>query len=1344
MKQNVETLQDMMEEIEMLTESPNQDENKLPMGLKKLYDNWDRLQIALLEASVLDSTDREFVTSLEKSTGSSDQNEQAQNITGEELTIKGVENHPEDQSNSMESSMPLSRMNLDQDQIPRDQTAISENQQSISTLPKQVSNVMERELLSEDVINEARVYDVMASIDFDALDSEEMMPRIDNKADQIKSIQYTGNDVANENDQTNNQEITEMSQYCVTQDDHFVEEFTNKIQELDKLLEQQTEKSKKGPKDEILGTLKIGTATCAPKSEGEKNGKGRQKSEEAEDLSSSIGSMISDSSGVYSFDHDDVHYNVTDTIGSPLTTIYTMNKPITCQTTVAQSKVTMATTSDSSAKLSSVKSPASGRSPNRKPSSKSTAKASFYRRRRTSPKSNRSSRIVKKSSKADHTSQILPSEQISNKEGEIPCGAEIAFVDVDSNDGTIRNHLSNDDHDNDDFSGSDGTVLDTETRLLNSGNDEADSKAIGEKEKQATRRGFVILNPIFAQPVDLDDAQQENNADMIPRKPQGIVDIKPNENTEKGKAISSPQTATKVESESKNSARNPKIKISTQNTTTTTPRSEVLPNLKLYAFDNVVERQRKNAFIAGDELLSPDSGELDFAELFKKLESASKSSGDTSNLLDFDQTDQLSVNNGPCIKVIPPTPRKSSLSSTSSDTASKAADIENSFELPDINVIPATPRRNSLSGKSPQDKEGPVRSVPIVTNVNGPQQVFQDENKFEKPIMRRFKSLIDTPDINVIPPTPRRQSLDLSAPDIKVIPPTPRRQSISSENDAPCVPMPPVAPIVIMNDDENGNSQDEPSSPSFLSSIPSPIMPRVWNWLEESMFDQAIGTMDDYQSVGVMDETLDGSGQAALADVGWNKKVEGETARYAGFENMSRDITPVAAVENNVEVETDNSREEVLSTIEVAAVVEQSSDFYGRVSSLGSGLLEDSAAEEKENKCKVTSVNADDQARLVKDDTEVIFGTESILNSDLHDLKREMYKLDDKDVVMIPHEISEDTQSPKVISCESSGDPQLHKVVNDLKREEENAKCHNLDNKERSVSLTTCHGSEDDAMDDVEKMQLIDQDGNQIVYDDAHNEGYDIEGSATALHQKMTKAVKRSEDVSQTQGIGSAVASNDVMAVTGRNEEKEPDDVENERREELSTPSIKEEILQSHAIGILNSALYENEDFAITQEVPPAGNDSANGDISDGKSFQEGTHKIEDEIFDQIGNQLKDVGAQQLALRQRRDSGSVDEATSGVTCLDDLIDNETQEAVAAGMDSFYSRIRNCLVSMCKINELLVADNEQVDGGQEELANYMKVNFTFVLCFMLCHHQHNANQGKSAKDTCSAHKTVFFI
>ena len=1329
MKQNVETLQHMMEEIEMLTESPNQDEKKLPVGLKKLYDNWDRLQIALLEASVLDSTDREFVTSLDKSTASSDEDERAQNITGEELTIRGTENHPKDQCNSIHSSVPLSRMNLEQDRILRDKTAISKNQQAISTLPKQVSNMMERGLLSEDVISEARVYDVMASIDFDALDSEVMMPRIDNKADQIKGILITANRVANKSDQTSenyNQEITEMSQYCVTQDDHFVDEFTNKILELDKLLEQQTEKSRMGPRDEVFGRLQIGIATGAAKSEGEKNGKGRQKSEETEDLSSSIGSMISDSSGVYSFDHDDAHYNVTDTIGSPLTTIYTMNKPITCQTTVAQSKVTMATTSDSNAKLSSCKSSASRRSPSRKSLAKSNAKASFYRRRKASPKSNRSSKIVRKSSKADHTSPILPSERISNKEGEMAFSAESAFVDVDSDDGTIRNLLSNDEHDNDDFSGSDGTLLDSETRLLNSGNNKTDSEVTGERGKQTTRRGFVILNPIFAQPVDLDDAQQENNTDMIPGKLQGIEDIKPNENSKKVRVISSPQTATKAESESKNSARNPKIKTPTQNTTTT-PGSDVPPKMKLNAIDNVVERQRKNAFIAGDELLSPDSGELDFAELFKKLESASKSSGDTNNLLDFDQTDQLSVNNGPCIKVIPPTPRKSSLSSTSSDTVSKAADIENyTFELPDINVIPATPRRNSLSGKSAPDKEGPDRSVPIVTNANVPKQVFQEENKKEKPIMRRFKSLIDTPDINVIPPTPRRQSLDLSAPDIKVIPPTPRRQSISSENDAPYVAMPPVAPIVVMNDEEHGNSQDEPSSPSFLSSIPSPIMPRVWNWLEESMFDQAIGTIDDYQSVGVVDETFHGSGQAALPD-GWNRKDKSETMRHAGFENISRDMTPVAAVDNNIEVEKDNIQEEVLSTIEATAVVDQSSDFYGRVSSLGSGLIEDSAAEQKENKCEGASVNDNDQTRLIKHDPEGIFGTESILDSDLHDFKREMYKLDDKKVVMIPHEISAVTQSPKVISRESNGDSQLHRVVNDLNKAEENAKCHNLDNKERSVSLTTCHGSEDDAMDDVEQMQLIDQDGNQIVHDDVDSEEYDIEGSATALHQKRTKAVKKPEDVSQTQEIGSALASNDVMVVTGRNEENEPDDVENERIEELSTPSIKEEILQSHVIGILNSAPHEDEDFAINQEVPPAGNDTANGDFSDGKSFQEGTYKIEDEIFDQIGNQLNDVGAQQLALRQRRDSGSVDEATSGVTCLDDLLDNETQDAVAAGMDSFYSRIRNCLVSMCKINELLVADSEHVDGGQEELANYMKVNLTFVLCFMLYYHQHNSNK-----------------
>ena len=93
-----------------------------------------------------------------------------------------------------------------------------------------------------------------------------------------------------------------------------------------------------------------------------------------------------------------------------------------------------------------------------------------------------------------------------------------------------------------------------------------------------------------------------------------------------------------------------------------------------------------------------------------------------------------------------------------------------------------------------------------------------------------------------------------------------------------------------------------------------------------------------------------------------------------------------------------------------------------------------------------------------------------------------------------------------------------------------------------------------------------------------------------------------------------------------------------------------------------------------------------------------GTAKMED-LAMQIDSQLQSVGGQQLSLRQRRDSGAFEDGDITVTRLEDLIDSDNQEAVAAGMDEFYSRIQRCLGSMKKINELVSINSDLEEHGE---------------------------------------------
>ena len=1045
----------MIEEIDILLESSPNIAKKFGSFARSLNEKWNKLQIGLLENSILDSTGQNESTSLNETI-----------LPDDEAIILDGRKYSESDVKSQniflnDGGASVQRIQHEvTDKVGQEVNPVDDYEAEGVKYTGDGESVNQ---LMEEPLTESKMYESGKSLNFEALNDAEFDP---------KQIAYrmegsSDKDSGSEKETTTRDVVDKFFATCID-DKNYIDEFNKKIEALDVLLEQEKTFLKNRESKKMQGSLNL---VFASKSGREKI-KGKQRSgEEAEDLCSSIGSMISDSSGVYSFDHDDSLQTATDTMPFSVKTIFTMDRPIISESVAL---------------------------PNRNTFKNARQVESFSRQLAISDDL---LQVGLSECKNEQTAEYgdlsqwkmgnLPSKESRDSTRPMNLTSEIGT-------GLSKKQMKSGAEDDkqsieNDSQQSDRTMYNSDTPVM-TGNEDDDNNSFLEVEIPIATTECIVLEAIIPEPVRFEEVSAMET----------VAQISAVHKVEHAKESNLPLKSS--------------IEAEMQNSTSLVTRP-------------ARQKKRKNAHLPADDMLSPDSGELDFAELFRKLESASKSSGDTEYSVadqveaELEHNENLAVFAGPCINVIPPTPRRSSVCSHVSDKLSMKQD---SFDLPDINIIPATPRRMSFTSKD-LAVTTPV-SVALSCQESGNSSKTANNELSYKPMpFGRSLSMTEvTPDINVIPPTPRRQSLDLSVPMIEVIPPTPRRQSMESEHNVD------LTPIVIPVEDQSSNLQDEPSSPSLLSSKPCPMIPRVWNWLEKSVFDESCDSLDE-----ALDETMDADWQKQHEDLRVTQRAE--------IEHEPIEAVSVAPVE---QVDPLAIPLKVLS----AAKYESSEDFV----------------EGSQDKFAMVPTK-----RL----------PESTFNVGYDNFK-------------------ESSTNVVVGGCKDASDLQQARKENEEGKQGEDVSPDSM-----SLSLTEVAG-----------------------------EG-DIEVHVIRLE-------------------------NDVMKDEG-----------------LRGINLQEALKDEKGNGV-NFAEY-------------------------------GTDLENDSVLLRIGSQLKDVGAERLALNQRRDSGNIDEGTTAVICLDDLIDNETNEAVAAGMDGFYERISNCLESMCNINKLVMNESKCENEKEEDLANHMRVCISFT-------------------------------
>ncbi len=631
-------------------------------------------------------------------------------------------------------------------------------------------------------------------------------------------------------------------------------------------------------------------------------------------------------------------------------------------------------------------------------------------------------------------------------------------------------------------------------------------------------------------------------------------------------------------------------------------------------------------------LTSPDSDLFDFNELVRRLESSISGEEDNDDVTDdgwlekkksFDSRSSRSEGQLlPSIDITPPTPRKISMGSVASSAVA------------------------SKTEETPLAESGSVNSK-FVNGIIGP------------PTSLTRSISAPAPDIKVIPPTPRRMSLDIPLPFINVIPPTPRRQSLSSvcSNHRPA----------------------RKESPPVLSTRSTPVLPRVWNWIESSQFTVNCdspdgGSVDD----GVPKITCDW--QMELQD---NSKTSRSSVDVIFSENE-------ALKDDAISCERDTgSRNE--------SRMDDAISIQSETVSQNKGAPDSGMADDFENE----AVNAFVEERELVTNIQV-------------------------------EEVGPKSRGP---ICPSISVSDMSESVDNHDRDED-------DEGSRKISITTFLESERSSLS--VPASIVD-DGEfypRIAHAYASLSGKDRE----VIHEnEVTVSDSASSDLATDAGQmrNQMLSNTDATASYSQNDKISTNASENVSE---NAPSVFEEIINSIDESMAEAPISSKDKLSASKNLSKSidslnsRDDLSSRDIANGVGMLEMTASSEvvagkersdtvtsrpraseqkdkdtrENISDLIHSQMKDIDAHQLALRHRRDSGAIEECYFGAENLEDLIDSETHEAVAAGMDTFYTRIQNCLESMRNINEMSVRDDDIEDGGQHELAHQIHVSGGFLI------------------------------
>jgi len=616
--------------------------------------------------------------------------------------------------------------------------------------------------------------------------------------------------------------------------------------------------------------------------------------------------------------------------------------------------------------------------------------------------------------------------------------------------------------------------------------------------------------------------------------------------------------------------------------------SKIEENAKEVSCDEAAKQE--SALIT--ELVSTDFDVIDFNELFGKLESASIADS-------TEQNDALSAPNAASIGVIPPAPRRGLANAYKVDGICSPKQQSFAYDLPDISITPPTPRRLSFDSR---DSAAPQSAT---------------KNK-----------LNDTPIPSMLPPdSPTsnvQSSVDVPLPEIHIIPPTPRRQSLGSENDVK------IAVAHGNGVNETKDLHNEQSSTSLLSSAPSPLIPRVWNWLEESIFADPMIPADDS-----LESEHQNEGGRIDTEGGTRYEGEKESANYCIQKWDEEEIEPEFFELKISEMATEWPFDEV------------------------------DQIEQRPSKTFTCDIRNDDEDSNDKGDDDRDGNDEGGNDEGGNDFEVLDNAVDRADSKLITRSRNENLG--KVDLVENEGYFKIEDIENERTALSEESRSTQL-KEEKMEELRKDNEVLDAPKRNEESMTIFEGRSSFEALDTSFNDSCsDVEREIDGEVDKQLSLVGRNGSVLNEQKNGTLQGEQIVDKLESG---KSPMPFEsnasssNESKIVLDTEKDNVSVLKSNAI---DSVFSNNSTFAY------------------------------------IEDQLKEIDAHKLALKQRRDSGAVEEVTCGATCLDDLLDNEAHDEIAAGMDAFYTRISNCLGSMNNIDELLIDGNESSDITQDSVS-----------------------------------------
>ena len=1197
MKQNVNAINQMTDEIDALFESSPEIEAKFSSVMTKITSEFDRLQIDLLENSVLDSTE----VSVEKSVVTDNDIMLFDELKTDSYETDEVLQGEGDKLGTRSSAFGISDTTfcsfIEGGSSVCDGAVSKDQVQNIEARNDVCVPHGNRNLAAEELISRVDVVESKACYDFSVLEKEK------DRAEQFNmkkaSITCHGSDGVTEDRKigklligVNDRQLLDCHDHqsaTYIEDKQYIEEFSQKIESLDALIEK--EYQKKPSSERIQRNLKI---ICAPRNE---------LVTDPEELSSSLCSM--ESSGIYSFDHDENHHCGGESmshIARHTSSSMPQGMDVSLSMEVQLSMDEDLTIGNDSALLLM--------GPHR---SSRPADAFIQPHPISEERSQKELNcIIDADEKVGNTEKKKLAEGNNSAEGtygfEISVGDKNGKVDfVDNTGHEVICHVES---------------KNMERNLCFNGAEFDNIEVLLEGEQEAIRENMEIGR---SPPQEVVCHRSQDDDVILPE----IVNICiTNDVQDKKRGTNAMQGS----------------------------------YAKLYRSSTLIQEN-----IQPYDVLSQEYDRLDLVELVRKLEFAS-------NANPSQQNDSFLVSNNPSIQVIPPTPRRASVGSNALDDFVSSS-VENlSFDLPDINIIPATPRRLSISskdGSSPQ----PVNDIKPVS-------AFKSENVsacIVKPSYNRSVSeSIPAPDINVIPPTPRRQSLDLtcasnSFPMIQIIPPTPRRQSLASESDISF----PIAHA--SGGSVSGNLKDEPSPPSLFSSFPSPLIPRVWNWLEKSVFEDSMTSVDDILEDGI---SIDKVWESIQPNTDHEKdEIHGTEVVHDGCYEPGSGFNESHQRDQSVQKVEIEAQIYELKISDVASRWPETDDFennglYSAVKSehgdeqfvCGDQLDEvDSRVLEKNRKGQsvdfdiVATENEAVENEAVENEVKIGASiSKPVTKSEDVDGTDEEYPVDvaeDIAFTTVAEPIGKDTgtvqeESDKVVSVEEE------------------------DRGENKLLERRGIGRE------YETLVLFDDLKNEKV-EDIMEEGIDRVCSIEPLGMGLEPKPSISDDWTVFSGDSTII----------------PDESKIVRGD--TTIAADDTSIVSDKLKDKTACTEKNNDGRFEKEISFYGSQSEMPPLiqehfTDLEAIAKGDFP-ELSTFGDIEDQLRNIGAHKLALKQRRDSGAVEETTCGITCLDDLIDNETHDAMAAGMDAFYMRISGCLESMKNIDVLLIDGSESYDG-----------------------------------------------